>query len=166
MTRVDVGWRPAEPSDAAFVDALVLADALVTLAGVSEPTRSQLAALQVTARRSGYRAAWPDAEERIVTVDDAAVGRVLVGRAPGRVHLVDVRIDAAHRSRGVGTAVLARLCVEADRAGDDLTLTVDPASPAMRLYERAGFVAMPGDPTSASDIATMTRRSSTHAHDR
>ena len=158
MTRVDVGWRPAGPSDAAFVDALVLADALVTLAGVNEPTRSHLAALQVTARRSGYHADWPDAQEQIVTADGTAVGRLLVDRTPGRVHLVDLRIDAAHRSRGVGTAVLARLCAEADRAGDEATLTVDPASPALRLYERSGFAATPDDPTGSSEVVTMTRR--------
>ena len=158
MTRVDVGSRTAGSSDAAFVDALVLADALVTLAGVNEPTRSHLAALQVTARRSGYHADWPDAQEQIVTADGTAVGRLLVDRTPGRVHLVDLRIDAAHRSRGVGTAVLARLCAEADRAGDEVTLTVDPASPALRLYERAGFAATPGDPTGSSEVVTMTRR--------
>jgi len=157
VTRVDVGWRPAGPADAAFVDALVLADALVTLAGVSDPTRSQLAALQVTARRSGYRAAWPDAEERIVTVGSTDVGRLLLDRTPGCVHVVDVRIEAAHRSRGVGTVVLAQLCVEADRAGDELTLTVDPESPAMRLYERAGFAAPPDGPTGSTEAVTMTR---------
>ncbi len=148
-----VGWRPARPQDSAFVDGLVLADALAGLAAVAEPVRSQLATMQVTARRSAYASAWPNAEDRIVTTDGADGGRLLVDHTVENVHIVDFRVAAAHRDHGVGTTALALLCAEADRRGLRVTLTVEPANPALRLYERAGFV---GGPTVSGSV-TMTR---------
>jgi len=132
--------RPAGDADAAFVDALLLAGALDLLAGVPDPPRSALAMTQVAARRSGYAHDWPDARDFVVTVDREPVGRVLLAQSSDALHVVDIRLAAAWRGRGVGTALVDQLGAEADALGQVLSLTVDPGNPALRLYERAGFV--------------------------
>ena len=58
--------------------------------------------------------------------------------------LTELWIDNGARSRGAGAAALAALEI-ALRARDvhALHLQVRPGNPAMRVYERAGFVAVP-----------------------
>lgn len=51
-----------------------------------------------------------------------------------------VAVEEGWRGRGVGTSLLSRLAAEVRRAGfGSLSLSVDPANPARRLYERLGY---------------------------
>jgi ribosomal protein S18 acetylase RimI-like enzyme len=142
----DVSLRaadPTDPTDAVFVDALLLADAMDLLVLLPDPTRSDLAGMQVRARREGYRRDWPGATEWVITRQARAVGRILVAEAADHVHVVDLRVAAEHRGQGIGAAALAQLCADADQRGVALTLTVAADNPARRLYARAGFVQDP-----------------------
>jgi GNAT superfamily N-acetyltransferase len=130
-------------ADGAFVETLLLADALEALADVPDPPRSHLAAMQVSARAAAYRQAWPDAVDWVVEVDGSPAGRLLTAQTAAGVHIVDVRLCARWRGHGVGTVLLAALSAEADKRRWPVSLTVDPASPARRLYDRAGFVRVP-----------------------
>jgi ribosomal protein S18 acetylase RimI-like enzyme len=144
------------------IDALLLADAMDQLSAVPEPARSQLAAMQVVARRAGYEQAWPDAVDRGLVIDGATVGRLLVCPTTDGLHVVDVRVHPDHRGRGAGTAALADLCAEADRAGAPITLSVAAGNPAARLYARAGFVRVvsggPGGPDGSDELDEQWRR--------
>ena len=65
---------------------------------------------------------------------------------------VSIAVDFGHRGRGVGTALLAALC---ERAAHDgfaaLSLSVERDNPALRIYERQGFVEVKG----TGDACTM-----------
>jgi GNAT superfamily N-acetyltransferase len=149
---VTVSRRVARPGDAAYVDALLLADARDELAGVPEPVRSDLATMQVRARRFGYASDWPRATDWIVLLYDEPAGRLLVDDGAEHVHVVDVRLEARHRGRGVGTAVLRELCAHADLRRVPVTLTARVGSPAERWYRRLGFVDVER-PTAAAEGA-------------
>ena len=53
---------------------------------------------------------------------------------------MDITIGAGHRNRGIGTAVVTSLLHFADALALPVTLHVEPFNPALRLYERFGFV--------------------------
>lgn len=132
--------RRATTDDGAFVDGLLLADARAGLALVPEPLRSDLAAMQVRARRAGYATDWPAAVDWILEVDGRPVGRLLCADDGDSVHVVDVRVASAVRGRGVGGAALRSLLEDADASGRAVTLRVAPGNPAVALYRRLGFV--------------------------
>lgn len=53
---------------------------------------------------------------------------------------VTIGVDAAHRGQGIGAALLAALAKLAKADGfEQLSLSVEPANPALRLYIRAGY---------------------------
>ena len=62
---------------------------------------------------------------------------------------LSMAVEPDHRSKGIGTALLVRLVAECPR----LSLSVDARNPAVRLYERAGFVPVAED----GDSLTMLR---------
>jgi GNAT superfamily N-acetyltransferase len=136
--------RLGTSEDAGFVERLLAADIAERLSGLALDVRDQLVALQVRAQRAHLAEAWPDAQDWVL-VDCAGVdvGRLLVGRTPEAVHVLDVRVAAAHRGRGIGSAGLAAVLVEADAEGLPVELHVEPGNAARRLYERLGFVADP-----------------------
>jgi ribosomal protein S18 acetylase RimI-like enzyme len=65
---------------------------------------------------------------------------------------VSIAVDLGHRGRGVGTALLVALC---ERAAHDgfaaLSLSVERDNPALRMYERQGFIEVNG----TDDACTM-----------
>lgn len=100
-----------------------------------EPQRRQLIDMQWHAQRTGYAAAYPDAEQLIIDVAGRAVGRLIRDRSGTTVTVVDIAIVPAERNHGIGTAVLADVM---SRAGAT-RLHVAADNPARRLYERLGF---------------------------
>jgi ribosomal protein S18 acetylase RimI-like enzyme len=72
---------------------------------------------------------------RLLPASDAGYGFVA-----GDVPEVTIGVAAAHRGRGVAAELLERLKAAAAADGfRALSLSVEPANHAIRLYERAGF---------------------------
>ncbi len=102
--------------------------------------------MQFDSQLSQYRASAPEADDWILELDPGTgpepVGRCYLHRGPAEHHLLDLAIRAQWRGRGIGSAVLERLCAEAGQAGVPLRLSVWQANEgALRLYRRHGFVA-------------------------
>jgi GNAT superfamily N-acetyltransferase len=55
---------------------------------------------------------------------------------------LSMAVRPEHRGRGIGTQLLDRLLAEADRSYRAVSLSVSDGNPAVRLYQRLGFVAM------------------------
>jgi GNAT superfamily N-acetyltransferase len=73
---------------------------------------------------------------RVFTHEDHGYGFV----APDVPELT-IGVSPEARGRGVGTALLAELLARAQAAGHpSISLSVEPDNPAVRLYERFGFV--------------------------
>jgi GNAT superfamily N-acetyltransferase len=100
-----------------------------------------------------YVEGWPRADDVGVVAEDAdgaPVGaawlRFFTSRDPGYGFIeegipeVTVGVVADRRGEGIGTLLLAELEAEARRRGiAALGLSVEPANPARRLYERRGY---------------------------
>jgi ribosomal protein S18 acetylase RimI-like enzyme len=144
--------RRATAADDAFVTGLVAADVAERLGLIPEPVRGDLVALQVRAQQAHVAEHWPDAQDWILL--DAMgqpVGRMLLGHVDADVHLLDLRVAAANRGQAVATQALLDLLAECERSGSSLHLHVRAQSPARRLYERLGFVALE-QPADAADL--------------
>jgi ribosomal protein S18 acetylase RimI-like enzyme len=101
--------------------------------------REAFVRMQFNAQQQGYRAAFPRAEFAIILLRDLAVGRIVIDRAENEIRLVDIALLAAHRGRGLGTALMQNLRHEAAAANKPIRLSVVKGQRAFRLYQRLGF---------------------------
>ena len=78
-----------------------------------------------------------------------AVGVIIAFRSqadPDQVYIQDVVVRAAFRGRGVASKLVSAVEAAATRMGcRRLWLTSDPASPAVALWPKLGFLNRPGD---------------------
>jgi ribosomal protein S18 acetylase RimI-like enzyme len=139
--------------DVAFVADLVAADAREHLGAVPDALRDDLVALQVRAQQAHVAVHWPEAQDWVLLDGtEHPVGRMLVASEGADVHLLDLRVAAAHRGRGIARRALLDLLRACERSRSAVHLHVQRDNPARRLYERLGFVAVEG-PDEALDLA-------------
>jgi ribosomal protein S18 acetylase RimI-like enzyme len=141
--------RPAVVDDLAELLPRTLA--LNSHEGIAIDPQVLSAALERLLHDPGLGGAW------LIERDGAAIGYAIVTfgydlEFSGRdAFLTELWIDPAARGAGAGSAALALLDPELRTRGvHALHLQVRPDNPALRLYQRSGFVASPR--------VTMTRR--------
>jgi ribosomal protein S18 acetylase RimI-like enzyme len=108
--------------------------------------RDSFLRMQWMAQSRSYAAAYPDATHQIICEDSVPIGRRLVARGSGGMHLVDIALLASHRNRGLGTMLIQQLIDECRLQKQALDLQVLRGNPAQRLYERLGFKETASDP--------------------
>jgi len=102
--------------------------------------------MQWMAQSRSYAAAYPDATHQIICTESIPIGRRLVARGSGGMHLVDISLLASHRNRGLGTMLIQQLIDECRMQQTALDLQVLRGNLAQRLYERLGFKETASDP--------------------
>jgi ribosomal protein S18 acetylase RimI-like enzyme len=142
-----VSLRRAVPEDDEFLARLYFDTRRREVAawGWPEPQQEMFLRMQFDAQRRSYRAAFPNAVDSIVSLDDAPVGHMLVGDEPGSMRLIDIALLEDYRNRGIGTGLLRRQMEECEALGRTLRLQVLHTNPAVRLYERLGFLKTDAD---------------------
>ena len=101
--------------------------------------------MQFDMQRKSYQASFPDAHDRIVLRGGVPIGRVLTNQNAVFMRLIDIALVEDQRQQGVGTYLMRKLLGECEARGCALHLQVIQGNPAMRLYQRLGFVQAGGD---------------------
>ena len=137
--------RPVDAADNSFLLRVYAGTRVDELALTTwdEATKDAFVRMQYRAQARHYKAHWPGAEHGVITVQQHGVsrdvGRLWLHRRVDTVHVLDIAVLPEWRSRGVGGRVLRHLMDEADASGRALTIYVEAANPARRLYDRLGF---------------------------
>lgn len=136
-----IGLRPVQDGDSAFLLALYasLRAAELDLTGWSADQRAAFVAQQFQAQDAHYRKHYADARFDLVTVDDAAAGRLYVARWPDEIRIMDIALMPEWRGRGFGTRLLQDILDEGRISGRRVTIHVEIFNPAQALYARLGF---------------------------
>jgi ribosomal protein S18 acetylase RimI-like enzyme len=87
-----------------------------------------------------YLEHYPQAEWLVVERDGMPVGRIYLEQTSREIRLMDIALLPEHRKQGVGSALMHALLAAADGADLPVSLHVEPFNPALRLYQRLGFV--------------------------
>jgi ribosomal protein S18 acetylase RimI-like enzyme len=95
---------------------------------------------QFDKQHSHYLQHYPQAQWLVIEREGVAVGRIYLEQTFVEIRLMDVALLPAVRGQGVGTALMNALLAHADQAGLPVSLHVEPFNPAMRLYQRLGFI--------------------------
>jgi ribosomal protein S18 acetylase RimI-like enzyme len=86
-----------------------------------------------------YKSNYIGAVHRIIQLDSADIGRLIVSRSDDLLHIVDLTILSSHQGRGLGGDILKSLINEAQGGKVPVTLSVEKSNPAINLYRRLGF---------------------------
>ena len=137
-----VELRPVSDSDNDFLLSLygsTRADELAQAEWV-EGQKEMFLRWQFDLQRREYDSRFPDADYRVIVIDGKPAGRVWIGSDDKQIRLLDIALLPESQNRGVGTALLRRLQIEAQTAGKALRHMVFVLNNnADRFYERLGF---------------------------
>lgn len=95
---------------------------------------------QFAAQYQHYQLHYPTCERNIIEKDGKAVGRLWLDEWRDQIRLVDIALMPEWRGSGIGTALLHDVLARGAKAGKPVTIHVEAYNPALRLYERLGFV--------------------------
>lgn len=136
-----VAARPIHPGDQDFLCALYASTRAEELAVLDWPEEMRQAFLdqQFNAQHHYYRQHYADALWLLLLCNGQPIGRLYWWAVGSNATLIDISLVPAERGKGIGRAILARLCDAADGHGQHITLHVEPTNPALCLYLDAGF---------------------------
>lgn len=134
--------RLVRPEDQDFLFKLYASTRAQEIAAFGWPAAQQEAFLrmQFMAQQRSYESAYPQAEHQIVEQNGMPVGRIMVHRENDFARLVDISLLAEYCGQGIGSELISALMEQCAGDGATLKLQVRQANPAVRLYERLGFI--------------------------
>jgi GNAT superfamily N-acetyltransferase len=137
-------FRPIEPSDEAFLYQVYASTRTEELAPVAWTNAEKDVFLrqQFSAQHRHYQEHYSDTDFLIILLDAVPIGRLYVTRWKDEMRVVDIALLPEHRNSGIGTGILRDLMARAAAAGKPVRIHVEKFNPALRLYERLGFVAI------------------------
>jgi ribosomal protein S18 acetylase RimI-like enzyme len=140
-----VTLRPITPEDKEFLHRVYRSTREDELAMVVDWTAEQKDAFvrqQFEAQHTWYHEHYVGADFQVILVDGEPAGRLYVHRREKEIRLMDITLLPGHRGSGLGTSLLSDLMAESQATGKPLTIHVEIYNPAMRLYQRLGFMTL------------------------
>ncbi len=137
-TTLAFALRPALPADIDFEHRLY-ASTRDDLRPLGPEVFDGLVGMQFRAQTMSIRLDHPQAERKIVVVEDDPAGRLIIDGSGEHLEVIDIALLPEYRGHGIGTSVLRGVLTRADRLGRAVRLHVEKQSRAVRLYERLGF---------------------------
>jgi GNAT superfamily N-acetyltransferase len=144
-TRIDehVSLRPETPEDREFLSDLYAStreEELRAVTSWNDAEKRAFLRMQFDAQFDHYRKHYSAAEFWVIERDGERVGRLYLHYKPDDLRIVDIALVAAVRGEGIGGRLLGGLLDTARAGGYSVSIHVERNNPAMRLYERLGFV--------------------------
>jgi len=148
MTLGEVSLREAEPEDKPFLGRLYFDTRRQEVESWGWPQQQQefFLKMQFEAQFRSYSLNYPEARDRIVLAGELPAGRLLAGREGGAMRLIDIALLGEFRNLGIGGELIRRLIVKCREESIALRLQVLRGNPALRLYNRLGFIETGADP--------------------
>lgn len=137
-----VELRPATDDDLPLLARIYASTRVEELAptGWNDEQKDAFLAFQFRAQHQHYHANYENAQFLVVMQNASPSGRLYLHWRPNELRIVDIAFLPHARGRGIGTALLNAIQVEASRRACFVSIHVEQMNPAMRLYQRLGFV--------------------------
>ena len=139
---IGVALRPMLETDLAFLERVYGSTRESELAQTdwSDAQKAQFIAFQFKAQHQHYTTHYHGAEFLVIERDGLPVGRLYLHWRSDELRIVDIALLPEARGAGIGKALLDALMSRAAAQGKGVSIHVEQMNPAMRLYQRLGFV--------------------------
>ncbi len=134
--------RPIRPDDQDFLYQLYASTREQELAVTdwNEPQKETFLTMQFQAQHQFYQEHFSQAVFDVVELAGKPIGRLYVDRRTDEIRIIDIALLPTHRNQGLGQHLLQQLLDEAKQAKRPLRIHVEHFNPALKFYERLGFV--------------------------
>ena len=141
--QAEIRLRVVAPEDEAFLYEVYRSVRSEELAawGWDETQQEMFLKMQLKARDQSYLMYYPGLDNQIILFRNQPAGRLIVSRTDEDIRLVDIALLPEYRNARIGTGLIEDLFAEADATNRPVRLQVEKTNPpALRLYERLGFL--------------------------
>lgn len=137
-----LSFRSITPDDLPFLSQIYASTRTEELAVVpwSNAEKTAFLQMQFEAQHTYYQQHYADADFLIILKDEASIGRLYLYRTPEEIRIVDIALLPAYRQQGLGSKLLEDILAEARQTQRRVRIHVERFNPALRLYQRLGFV--------------------------
>jgi ribosomal protein S18 acetylase RimI-like enzyme len=137
-----VDLRPVTEGDEDFLFSVYASTRAeeMSLVDWSDEQKEAFLLMQFTAQTRHYSLYYPSAEYKVIERTGVPVGRLIVENRGDHFLIMDIALLPEYRRSGIGTFLMEELKQEAARLNLPLVLRVEFFNPAIRLYDRLGFV--------------------------
>jgi GNAT superfamily N-acetyltransferase len=144
--------RPCTPADDPFLAVVFSTTWADQVAALPNQNLAQhVLRIQHIAQERRFAVAYPGHERYVVVSGDEPVGRLYLQPSADVVHIVDLTLMPAHRSRGLATRIVHDLCDQAALDGRRVSVLVSRLHPRVAdLVRSLGFAQ-----TSQDDLETL-----------
>ena len=134
--------RPIAESDTEFLCRVYASTRHEELLSVpwTDSEKAEFLRFQFEAQHSHYQKHYANAEFSVIEIDGRPAGRLYLQRLDDEIRLVDISLLPEFRGAGIGGELLRTTLRQASDRGAVVRIHVEHNNPAMRLYERLGFV--------------------------
>jgi ribosomal protein S18 acetylase RimI-like enzyme len=137
-----IGLRPVVMDDGGFLFSVYASTRTeeMQLTDWSDEQKESFLQMQFDAQTGHYSAYYPNAKYQVIECDDVPVGRLITENRGDHFLIMDIALLPEYRGSGIGTFLVEQLKQEAVCLQLPLVLRVEFFNPAIRLYDRLGFV--------------------------
>lgn len=134
--------RPEVNRDLAFIEAVYHCTRLaeLNLTNWTEQQKTAFTQMQSVAQLHEYKKKFPGALMQVVIFNKQNAGRFYTWESDAEIRLIDITLLPEYRGKGIGTKLLKDLIKRGKKIQKKISLHVDPATPALHLYLRLGFI--------------------------
>lgn len=142
VTHDAITLRPATEADYPFMRLLYGAGRAEEMQHFpfDDETKARFLDQQFAAQSEHYRIHYPTCERNIIEHAGQPIGRLWVDEWRDQIRLVDIALMPEWRGSGIGGKLVRDVLARGGRVGKPVTIHVEAYNPALRLYERLGFV--------------------------
>ena|SRR5687767_6288419 len=139
--------RAVEKKDAAFIEAVyrTTREAELNLTSWSEHQKSAFISMQSAAQLTEYKTKFPGARFQVIIYNKKDAGRFFTCETENEIRLLDITLLPEFTGKGIGTNLLHRLIQRSNKVQKKIALHVIASNPALKLYQRLGFVQIKRD---------------------
>lgn len=142
MVSNQVVFRPITKDDQPFLYTLYAStrEDEIAQTGWTDFEKENFLRQQFVAQHQFYTEQFSCADFNIIQIDDKPVGRLYIDHREDEIRLIDIALIPDYRNKGIGSGLLSEIITDAAKVKKPVRIHVEKYNPALRLYERLGFL--------------------------